>query len=121
LCARVIGSGTTLSGMVPMASNRVVMLNQVHCLVSPMLPGQNCSELEGIRRMWERGPLRQFSETQAKSHYVAYSGPFLTGYAGSYICDQCHGPCAGVYFVKETRNWLCGGCKEKLRRSGRRQ
>lgn len=70
------------------------------------------------RRMWEGGPLRQFSETEAKSHYIAYSGPFLTGYAGSYVCDRCLRPSAGVYIVKEQHSWLCGKCKGQLRLSG---
>ena len=61
--------------------------------------------------MWEGGPLRQFSRTQAKSHYVAYSGPILTGYAGSYICEGCQGPCSGVYLVRLFGIWLCGACK----------
>ena len=97
-----------------MASDRVV-LNQLHF---PTLPEQNHSEREGVRRMWEGGPLRQFSETEAKSHYVAYSGPFLRGYGGSYVCDRCQRPCAGVYLVRETHKWLCGGCKREPRRSG---
>ena len=113
LCARVIGLGTTLSGTARMASNRVVMLTQMHSQVSPTLPDQ---ELEVVRRMWESGPLRQFSDTQAKSHYVAYSGPFLTGYAGSYVCDRCGRSFAGAYRVSSTQEWLCPNCSRgKLR------
>jgi hypothetical protein len=67
---------------------------------------------DGLRRMWEGGPLRQFSKTQAKGHYVAYSGHFLTGYAGSYVCDQCRKPCAGIYYAKACQSWLCGGCRK---------
>jgi hypothetical protein len=104
-----------------MPSNRMVPLNQEHSRVSRTPREHDSSEMKGVCRMWEGGPLRQFSETQANSHYIAYSGPFLTGYAGSYVCDQCQRPCAGVYFIKEIRKWLCGGCKKKLRRSGGRQ
>jgi hypothetical protein len=68
---------------------------------------------ESVRRMWEGGPLRQFSSKQAKSHYVGYSTPFLTGYAGSYICDLCQVPCSGVYRVLPLEKWICGGCKER--------
>jgi len=71
----------------------------------------NDRELAGLRRMWDGGPLRQFGETQASGHYVAYSSPFLTGYAGSYVCDRCLRPCAGVYLVKPPGIWLCGSCK----------
>lgn len=70
---------------------------------------------KGVRRMWEGGPLRQFSDTQVSSHYVGYSGPILKGYAGSYVCDRCQRPCAGVYpsHPSETqREWLCGGCRK---------
>jgi hypothetical protein len=70
------------------------------------LPGK-----ESLIRMWEGGPLRQFGSTQAKSHYVAYSSPFLTGYTGSYVCERCEEPCAGVYHVQPLGIWVCGGCK----------
>jgi hypothetical protein len=68
-----------------------------------------------VRRMWIGGPLRQFSETQVNSHYIRYSSRFLTGFAGSYVCDRCQRPCAGVYpaHPSETqREWLCGGCRK---------
>lgn len=82
---------------------------------------QNGLELNGVRRMWEGGPLRQFSETQASSHYVAYSAPFLKGYAGSYVCALCQRPSAGIYLVRKADKWLCGACKERGNRSGARQ
>jgi hypothetical protein len=82
------------------------------------LSGESCSEPNGVCRIWKGSPLRQFSETQASSHYVAYSGPLLTGYAGSYVCEPCERPTAGVYLSTETHKWLCGGCKKKVRRPG---
>jgi hypothetical protein len=80
----------------------------------PSLPASPGKEPDGVRRMWNGGPLRQFSDTQAKSHYIAYSGRFLTGYAGSYVCDRCRRPSPGVYLFKETHQWLCGGCKGRI-------
>ena len=68
-----------------------------------------------VERMWPGGPLRQFSKRQAGSHYVAYSGPFLTGYAGSYVCDRCLRPCAGVYYAQTRQDWLCGACRSQPR------
>jgi hypothetical protein len=76
---------------------------------------------ENPRRMWNGGPLRQFSNTQAGGHYIRYSNRFLTGFAGSYVCDRCQRPSAGVYLSKpsKTRNeWLCGGCKPSKREGG---
>ena len=64
-----------------------------------------------LKRMWPGGPLRQFSKRQAGGNYTAYSGPIPTGYAGSYICERCQRPCAGIYFVRPVKNWVCGPCK----------
>jgi hypothetical protein len=78
----------------------------------------------GVRRMWEGGPLRQFSETQVNSHYIRYCSPFLTGFAGSYVCDRCRRPSAGVYLShpSEMQNeWLCGGCRKQVGRRFRRE
>lgn len=66
---------------------------------------------ESVIRMWEGGPLRQFSNKQAKSHYIAYSARFLKGYAGSYVCEGCLTPCPGVYRVEPLGIWVCGGCR----------
>jgi hypothetical protein len=69
-----------------------------------------------VCRMWDGGPLRQFSERQAGGHYVAYSSPILTGYAGSYVCDRCKRPCSGVYLAGPAKSWLCGPCKRNVQR-----
>jgi len=84
-------------------------------------------------RMWEGGPLRQFSETRVSS-YVSYSSPIMTGFAGSYICDACQRACKGVRRMGEPNNgagmasratvgWLCGTCIEgrKVRTPRERQ
>jgi hypothetical protein len=92
---------------------------------SPLVQGvKGTKQQAATRRMWNGGPLRQFSEAQVKSHYVAYCSPILTGYAGSYICDGCQEPCAGVYLVRPFGIWLCGACKkgslpDNSRRKGR--
>jgi hypothetical protein len=72
----------------------------------------------GIRRMWNGGPLRQFSVTQANGHYIAYCSPFLTGYAGSYVCDRCLRPSAAVYRLRTSRQWLCATCKKERKQTG---
>jgi hypothetical protein len=102
-----------------MASRTAVTLERVQCRVSPTLPDHNSSM--NVRRMWDGGPLRQFSETQASGHYIRYSGRFLTGFAGAYVCDRCRRPCGGVYltYLSETgQEWLCGGCKNQKQRCG---
>ena len=79
-------------------------------------PGEINPTPKDIRRMWDGGPLRQFSQTQVSSHYSGYYGAILRGYAGSYICDQCKRPSGGVYFcyLSESRKeWLCGRCKNQ--------
>lgn len=60
--------------------------------------------------MWDGGPLRQFSKRHVSSHYKAYCGPFLKGFAGAYVCDGCQGPCPGIYRVD--REWQCRSCKD---------
>jgi hypothetical protein len=76
----------------------------------------DCSPLphNDVRRMWDGGPLRQFSDKQAAAHYVTYSSPILKGYAGAYVCGQCRWPSAGVYFVRPVKNWFCGSCKRTI-------
>jgi hypothetical protein len=86
----------------------------------PVLPGKDDPAPRGVRRMWAAGPLRQFGERQAGGHYVAYSSPFLKGYAGSYVCDRCLRPCAGVYYLRELKNWLCGDCRKQAKRAANR-
>jgi hypothetical protein len=70
-----------------------------------------------IQRMWEGGPLRQFSDSntrpKGKGSWMAYSSPILTGWTGSYVCDECRVPVAGVYRVVSL--WLCSGCREKMK------
>jgi len=76
---------------------------------------------ENPRRMWNGGPLRQFSNIPAGGHYIRYSSRFLTGLAGAYVCDRCQRPSAGVYLSKPSKTrheWLCGACKPSKKESG---
>ena len=68
--------------------------------------------------MWESGPLRQFSESCLGGYYIRVSSPFLTGYAGSYVCDECLRPSAGVLCVPHVSKWLCGRCKKQALHTG---
>ncbi len=88
-----------------MLDSEAVTANSSQSLHSP---SADCSEITAVARMWLGGPLRQFTPTQAKSHYIGYSGPILTGFAGSYICDGCKGPSGGVYLLPTVKKWLCG-------------
>ena len=71
------------------------------------------------KRMWEGGPLRQFSDKQIASNFIFYSGAGFEGYAGSYVCDECQRPTPGVYELKvgvqASREWFCGTCREAQR------
>jgi hypothetical protein len=67
-----------------------------------------------IRQMWERGPLRhwsQFKSTQAPQG-------FSVGFVGSYVCTECCESCEGVYRLREPHKWVCAPCKRKLQPSG---
>ena len=50
-----------------------------------------------IRRSWEGGPLREWSEERG---------------LGSYMCSACWRKAAALYFAKGG-NWLCRDCREK--------
>jgi hypothetical protein len=65
-----------------------------------------------IKRMWEGGPLRQWSaERPLKGKWIAYA---TGGFAGCYVCEWCQESADGVYFVREPQKWLCGACKRAL-------
>ena len=84
-------------------------------------PGVALEPRHGVRRMWKGGPLRQFSDVPAGGHYIRYSSRFLTGFAGSYVCDRCRCPSPGVYLSKPSKTrteWLCGPCKRVQSTSG---
>ncbi|MGA2358644.1 MAG: hypothetical protein ABSF66_06565 [Terriglobales bacterium] len=65
-----------------------------------------------IKRSWQGGPLRQFSESPFKG-----SIPVVGGHAGAYICDlydhetPFDGEDGGVKF--HDGRWLCAPCGER--------
>lgn len=68
-----------------------------------------------IRRMWEGGPLRQFSDKREATSWHRYQSPILEGYAGQYVCDDCQEAVVGVYRQKSTGKWLCRACYDSVR------
>lgn len=56
-----------------------------------------------VKRMWEGGPLRNFSETRMNGWISAHHGGFL----GPYACEECRETTDGVY--RTDGGWL-GGC-----------
>jgi len=60
-----------------------------------------------IRRMWEGGPLRQFSADRVGSWTPLDTG----GYGGQYICDTCKNPVSGIYEAVDGNGWQCSDCK----------
>jgi hypothetical protein len=61
-----------------------------------------------IRRMWEGGPLRNWSDRKATLSPMSHN---RGGFVGAYVCERCLGSCDGVYLVREEQSWLCGACK----------
>lgn len=67
-----------------------------------------------IKRIWEGGPLRQWSEKRQASSWLKHR----EGYVGMYVCDHCHelAP-GGVYSVRQMSGhkgviaWLCAPCR----------
>jgi hypothetical protein len=71
-----------------------------------------------IKRMWEGGPLRQWSDTrQTSGGWLYYTNSQMTGYAGSYVCDECRQSTPGVYYVSSVKKWLCRACKKLAKSS----
>ena len=62
-----------------------------------------------IKRMWDGGPLREWSPSNPDHHLMYYA---KGGYVGSYVCDFCRNPCNGVYHIKNSDSWTCGSCKK---------
>lgn len=59
-----------------------------------------------VKRMWDGGPLREWSETRPSPHWIPYG---KGGYVNSYYCEHCQRPVPGVYQVQS--RWICGTCK----------
>jgi hypothetical protein len=71
-----------------------------------------------VRRMWEGGPLRQWSKDNPQRNLTGYAvglGNELEGYVGSYVCEECGEPCGGVYRRRGAAGgeakWVCGACR----------
>jgi len=68
------------------------------------------------KRMWQGGPLREWSETKTPATSMSYG---KVGYAGRYGCDRCLKAVNGVYLVQETSSsagmWLCSDCRQNVR------
>jgi hypothetical protein len=69
-----------------------------------------------VKRMWEGGPLRNWSPSHTSLAPMVYA---KGGYVGSYVCDQCQRSCDGVYCTDGEqagqKRWVCGGCKPEYR------
>lgn len=68
-----------------------------------------------VKRMWESGPLRQFSDQREASTWNRYQSATLDGFAGQYVCDDCQQPVVGVYRQKSGAKWYCKACHVKVR------
>ena len=69
------------------------------------------AEIE-VRRMWEGGPLRQWTAKRPSSgKWVPYEHG---GFAGRYVCADCQQTVAGLYRQNAGAKWLCEACKRKL-------
>lgn len=66
------------------------------------------------RRMWPDGPLRQWNATRCPAAKMALDSG---GFGGSYICDGCQLPTAGLYRaidrVQRRETWLCAQCRTR--------
>jgi hypothetical protein len=71
-----------------------------------------------VRRMWEGGPLRQWSAKRTNTTGLALGHG---GFAGSYVCDGCQRSVDGLYDVREAKKWLCGACREARKPHVRRK
>lgn len=67
-----------------------------------------------VRRMWENGPSRNFSETRVGAWTPQTGG----GYAGPYVCERCKKDVSGVYEDENGRTWQCSDCRELTRSRG---
>ncbi len=76
-----------------------------------------------VKRMWEVGPLRQWSEKRETSRWIRHG----EGWAGMYVCEACREPAPmGVHSLRlghdsvkaKTVLWLCGTCREARRKRG---
>ena len=71
--------------------------------------GFKSDKVHESRRMWENGPLRQFSMTRPSAGWTPYD---TGGYVGCYVCDECHKAVSGVYESGASR-WVCADCRQR--------
>lgn len=81
-----------------------------------MTPATGASPSE-VKRMWPGGPLRRFSPVRKGACQAPLEGG---GFGGSYVCEGCQMPVAGVYRViagvQSRESWLCASCKAQPQR-----
>jgi len=72
-----------------------------------------------IRRMWEGGPLRQWSEKRTNRTGIALASG---GFGGCYVCDGCRMPVKGIYLLRGESlpcridfGWVCQPCRRAVR------
>jgi hypothetical protein len=70
------------------------------------------ASLPQVKQMWPGGPLRRFSPIRKGGCQLPLEGG---GFGGSYVCEGCQVPVAGVYRVidrvERRESWVCAGCK----------
>lgn len=76
-----------------------------------------------VIRAWEGGPLMEFSgDPHPKGRWQPYhtfeNDPLLQ-FSRNYVCDECRSTVSGLYEPKQgvgdSRKWLCGDCRNRLR------
>ena len=80
--------------------------------INPAGPTPRRGGTTDVRRLWPGGPLRRWSAIRSSGCQI----PLATGgFGGSYVCEGCREPVAGVYGVirgvQRRQSWLCGSCK----------
>lgn len=70
--------------------------------------------MKAAKRMWRNGPLRRSSPTRSGGCQMPLT---VGGFGGSYICEGCSEPVAGLYRVihpvQRQESWLCAACKAR--------
>lgn len=69
------------------------------------------TKVHQTKRMWNGGPLRQFSTERGTASWTALDGG---GYGGQYVCDECGFPVVGLYKAAAAV-WRCSECREAHR------
>lgn len=67
-------------------------------------------------KLYPDGPTRLFS-TERFLGAVPYSGGFLKGYVGAFVCGQCRIEVVRVLYSMLAGAWLCRDCETAWRRA----